>query len=1297
MPQIFDNIDQHLLPTLSAAISLSERADFCVGYFNLRGWRQIDSFIEQWPGGDGHCCRLLVGMQRRPEEQLQAMFAAQGSQEPIDQQTAVRLKKRLAADFREQLMLGLPTSADEEGLRRLAGQIRAKKVVVKLFLRHPLHAKLYLLFRPDPLNPKVGYLGSSNLTFAGLSHQGELNIDVMDGDACSKLAAWFEDRWNDRFCLDISAELLQVIEESWARETLVPPYHIYIKMAYHLSQEARAGLNEFRIPADFGAKLFDFQIAAVKMAARHVNRRGGVIIGDVVGLGKTLMATALARVFEDDHGMETLVICPKNLVKMWEDYRVRYRLRAKVMSVTTVQRELPEMPRHRLVLLDESHNLRNREGKRYRAIWEYIQKNDSKVILLSATPYNKTYLDLSSQLRLFIEENEDIGIRPEKLLKELGETEFIRRHQCPVRSLAAFEKSIDPDDWRELMRLYLVRRTRSFIKDNYALHDPVKNRKYLQFEDGRRSYFPERKPHTAKFAIDENDPNDQYAQLFSPTVVDTVARLTLPRYGLGNYEKPSPHRSPTPDEARALQDLSRAGTRLMGFCKTNLFKRLESSGHSFILSMQRHVLRNFIYLHAIDNGLPLPIGTQDMGLLDSWEEEDTDLFGVDAENGETGNGDAHTDYSPNGDLRTADDYQARAKEIYKLYSTQFKRRFDWLRSDLFVDQLAKDLLADAKALMGVLKKCGPWDPDRDTKLQALLELVQQDHPTEKVLIFSQFADTVRYLKAAMDDEGIRSVEAVTGDSADPTAIAWQFSPVSNEKAIKPEEELRVVLATDVLSEGQNLQDCSIVVNFDIPWTIIRLVQRAGRVDRIGQNSEIIDCYSFLPADGVEKLINLRRRVVQRLRENAQVIGCDERFFGGGIDPDFPLLNLYNETSGVLDGDDDKEVDLASQAYQIWKNAIDADSTLEKTILALPDVVYSTRAHQVKANAPEGALVYMKTAQGNDALAWVDSSGKSITESQIEILKAAACRPNTPAMSRLDNHHDLVGAGVKLVAETEKSVGGQLGRPSGARFRTYERLKAYADSVKGTLFASADLLKAVDEIYRFPLLQSATDALNRQLKSGVSDEKLAELVLSLRADGRLCQVSDEETSGEPRIVCSMGLRESVSSREVQARAEAATFTLVFKKPDDAAFTDEEKRQCVNDGATSLSRLLAEVVTTSNLDVELVNEGSGEGSYWQEYTAYVVVFVGFTGGIGNALQILSHGLTLAGNLAVQLGRGMQQAGPWLSGVAWRLVPQQPGTDVPVKQPGCIGERKWLNRRTKRCRDCGFLAECAAEARA
>lgn len=1122
MPRIYDNIEAALLPALKQTLLLSNHSDFCVGYFNLRGWKQLDACIEKWPGGEDNCCRLLVGMQRLPQEELRAAFSLNQNDEPVDNQAAIRQKKKLAQEFKNQLSFGVPTNDDEAGLRRLLAQLKSEKVVVKLYLRHTLHAKLYLCFRPDPINPLIGYLGSSNLTLSGLSYQGELNVDVMDDDAAKKLAKWFKDRWFDRWCIDITKELIEVIEQSWASEVVVPPYHIYLKMAYHLAQEARAGLSQFRIPPEFGNRLFDYQVAAVKIAAHHLNKRGGVLIGDVVGLGKTLMATALAKIFQDDHFTEALIICPKNLTKMWEDYVSEYRLLAKVMPITRAINELPALRRYRIVLVDESHNLRNREGKRYRAIQEYIQINESKCILLSATPYNKTYMDLSSQLRLFVPEDKDLGVRPERLLKEMGETEFMKQHQSPVRSLAAFEKSSYIEDWRELMRLYMVRRTRSFIQDNYASTDPQSGRKHLTFEDGTKSYFPVRIPKTVKFTIDEKDPADQYARLFAPGVVAAINKLNLPRYGLGNYVAPSPHQAPSQTEAKHLDDLSRAGKRLMGFCRVNLFKRLESSGHAFILSLERHVLRNQIFLYAIENDLPLPMGTQDAGLLDEAVNDDDD----EGENTSAGffNGESTgTGASAAPKTGSPEYFEVRAQEVYELYATQYKSRFRWMRPSLFDPSLREDLQSDANCLLKILAQCGPWDPEKDAKFKALHGLLSKKHAKDKVILFSQFADTIRYLEKQLTARGIGKLAGVTGDSEDPTAYAWRFSPVSNRKReqVPASDELRVLLATDVLSEGQNLQDACTIVNFDLPWAIIRLIQRAGRVDRIGQKSEEILCYSFLPADGVEEVIKLRKRVRDRLRENAEVVGTDEAFFEDENEKR-KLVDLYNEKSGILDGDADNEVDLASFAYQIWKNATDRNPELNNTIPGLSPVVYATKPFVPSPKKPTGALVYIRTAQGNDALAWVDKDGNSITESQFDILRAAECTPETPALPRQENHHALVRKGVEHVVAEEKTVGGTLGRPSGARFRTYERLKRYADQVKGTLFASAELTKAIEEIYRFPLRQSATDTLNRQLRAGIDDEKLAELVNALREEDRLCIIHEEEQSHEPHIICSMGL-------------------------------------------------------------------------------------------------------------------------------------------------------------------------------
>ena len=1124
MPRILDNLssDATLLSALQATLGLSHRADFCVGYFNLRGWKHVDQHVERWTN-DNQRARILVGMQRLPHDQLRDALSPLDAT-GVDNRTALRLKQRLAEQFRDQLVLGVPTNSDEAALQRLVEQLRTGKVAVKLFLRHPLHAKLYLCFRDDPVSPVVGYLGSSNLTFSGLCGQGELNVDVLDQDACGKLSQWFVDRWNDRYCIDITQDLIEIIEESWARHELIPPYHVYLKMAYHLSHEARAGLAEFKIPRDFGDRLFEFQAAAVKIAAHHLNKRNGVLIGDVVGLGKTLMATAVARIFEDDYGLETLILCPKNLVRMWEDYAHEYRLRAKVLSQSRVIGELPTLRRYRLVVIDESHNLRNREGKRYRAIREYVRGNDSKVILLSATPYNKTYHDLSNQLRLFVEDEQDLGIRPERLLRELGEVEFSRRHQASPRTLAAFEHSGHADDWRDLMRLYLVRRTRSFIQDNYAQTDPDSGRKFLTYEDGERSYFPSRVPRTIKFTIDEADATDQYARLYSPSVVATINALHLPRYGLGNYVSDAPDAPPTSAEARHIQDLSRAGKRLMGFCRTNLFKRLESSGVAFLQSVQRHVLRNYVFLHALRNGLPLPIGTQDAELLDprfsDADAEQASFLDFDDEEEQPG---ADAYFASSYD-HTAATFESRAAQVYAEYDQKYRRRFQWLRSDLFADSLETRLQSDSAALLGILQAHGTWSANDDAKLQALHTLVTKTFADRKVLVFSQFADTVHYLESQLRRLGVHAMAGVTGDSQDPTQLAWRFSPVSNRRPLgdTPEQELRVLVATDVLSEGQNLQDCAIVVNYDLPWAIIKLIQRAGRVDRIGQNAEEILCHSFLPADGVERIITLRRRVRERLKENAEVVGADETFFEDEADHQ-TILNLYHEQAGILDGDADGEVDLASHAYQIWKNAIDRDPRLEQTVAALPDVVLSSRAHAPTPQRSEGVLVFTRTQDGNDALAYVGRNGKSITESQLEILAAAQCRPDEPAQPRHERHHQLVADGVRHIVAEEKRVGGQLGRPAGARFRTYTRLKAYAESIKGQLFDVPALHRAIDDIYRYPLRQSAVDALNRQLRSGIDDAALADLVFAFRDDDRLCVTgNDEAEPGEPRIICSLGL-------------------------------------------------------------------------------------------------------------------------------------------------------------------------------
>ena len=365
---------------------------------------------------------------------------------------------------------------------------------------------------------------------------------------------------------------------------------------------------------------------------------------------------------------------------------------------------------------------------------------------------------------------------------------------------------------------------------------------------------------------------------------------------------------------------------------------------------------------------------------------------------------------------------------------------------------------------------------------------------------------------------------VTGSSDDPTRFAQRFSPVSNNRQgmISEGEELRLLVSTDVLSEGQNLQDCHIVVNYDLPWAIIRLIQRAGRVDRIGQTAEEILCHSFLPADGVERIINLRGRVRQRLQQNAEVVGADETFFEDEGDVQ-KIVDLYNEHSGILDDDVDTDVDLASYAYGIWNTATQGSPGLARLVENLSDAAQSSRHHTPLPHMPEGVMAFIRTADGDHSLAYVDREGKSITESQYSILTGAACPPNTPPQPHHEEHHDLVAKAVEHMVSEQRNSGGQLGRPTGARYRTYARLRAYADQVRGQIFDQPELHQAIDDIYQYPLRSEAIDTLNRQLRSGVDDEQLAGIAIGLREDNRLSLKDDEtEPSREPQILCSLGL-------------------------------------------------------------------------------------------------------------------------------------------------------------------------------
>ena len=1146
MPKILDNIGERLGDELLRTLESSHSLDTAVGYFNLRGWRLIAAAVDGLAGaedsGRAHA-RVLVGITEDPGAEMRRLAAGRVPQ-LVDHRTANELKDAAVEDFRTQLEVGVPTAADEAALRALQRQIDEGAVEVRLHTAHRLHAKLYLCHRADAAAPRVGYVGSSNLTSAGLREQGELSTDVVDGDATAKLATWFEARWNDPLSIPVHVALSEAIAGSWASETRLDPYLVYLKMAYHLSKEAREGLVQFGLPASMEAELLAFQAAAVKITARIVMGKGGAMVGDVVGLGKTLVGTAVARLLQEEHGFETLVACPKNLVGMWQDYLHRYEVRGRVVSLSMVHRELPDARRHRLVIIDEAHNLRNERRRDHKALRAYIRDNDSRVLLLSATPYNKGLGDLAAQLALFLDPHDDLGLRPERAIAAHPKGAGGYQYDCAgasLTSLAAFKRSDDVADWQALLSQFLVRRTRGFIEEHYT-HTDDSGRRYLTFGSGERFYFPRRLPVPVEV---DHPPGDAAATMASDQTLDVIRDLHLPRYQLGDYLRHGFEAGDT-DERDLLDDLANAARgNLSGFTRIMMFKRLSSSGPAFLATLRRHRLRNRVVLHALEAGLLIPVGPVDNALWEAEANWMNDELDPDAD---------HDDSTPRGpDIGPAGSalfprQESSAERAYDALLAAAPKAIRWAPPEAFLDDLREELTDDTEAIGDLLDGFGPWNADRDGKLAALERIITERHPDEKVLVFTEAADTAHYIEHELRRRGIAGAAAVTGSSPDPSALARRFSPRSGRHRVAPGEELRVLVSTDVLSEGQNLQDSRIVVNYDLPWAVVRLVQRAGRVDRIGQRAGEVIVYSLLPTGSIEAEIRLRERIRERLAEQATLLGSDEQFFG---DPSerHRLGALYDEHSDFALADSGDDVDPVSMAYEIWRHATETHPDLAEAAAALPDVVHATRSvdntdtlaasgretvgaaesggHEEaeddpRAVAGDAVVVHSRTVTGSDAFAIVSATdGEARRIAPQEALRLAECGPGEPAALRLDDHHDLVAT----------AVGGPLrhqpGRVSdalqGVRGKLWRLIYDHRDDFEDNLlFTRREIDEAHDAINERPLLESATQRFANAIRER-SPADVAALLVELWRDDRLCVLPEDSGTTEPSIICSMGLR------------------------------------------------------------------------------------------------------------------------------------------------------------------------------
>jgi len=827
MPDIIDNRTRHLAEEIASRLAVSQRAHFAVGYFFLSGFEALAPHLSELSE-----LRLLIGNTLTQEtieqlveggRRLDAAQAAKQDQEFVNKDRKIQILTDTVENLADAAAAMDQTDDAERLLNTLADLIERRRIKVRVYTKGRLHAKAYIFDYKEGM-PDVGVsiVGSSNLTLAGIQHNTELNVIVHGNDNHAVLSTWFDELWKDSEEFDKA--LLHVLNESWSRKE-VTPYEVYLKALYSLVGD-QLDEDEPQPMVTGMPELADFQVDALRQARGYLEQHDGVIIGDVVGLGKTYIGTALLKTLQRVYRQQALIICPKRLERMWQTFNETYALGATVLSMSLLKESDGDgqvgldlndrFPQHKVVLIDESHHFRRSDNQRYRVLQPFLHRPGMKAILMTATPRNTRARDLLNQLLLWTEDDAGtIPINPPLLSNYFRAVEAIEEQE------RATGQRIPGPHLPDVLRHVMVRRTRNHIKRYYP----------NATIDGKPVHFPERKLKTVDYRIDA-----VYGDLnLYRRIVSDIESMHYARYGLYNYVRPDLR------QQAKYQDLQRAGSRLRGLMKAMLLKRLESSVYAFRETVRRLERSHARFLELMDEG-------------------------------RVAAGEAASDL-----LRLADDDEFAERQ------EELAAKGQLLDAGDFIDDVRQHIDEDRKTFKFMADAVAGITADKDAKLQALIRMLRSDPMLrDKVIVFTQFKDTADYLRDELPKAIAkkRTLDWVTSDREDQLGIIGRFAPKSNPDAVKwvrPDDPpISILVATDVLSEGLNLQDCGSIINYDIHWNPVRLIQRVGRIDRIGSEHETVWAFNFLPDEGLDQHLNLRDTVRRRIQEIHATIGEDAK-------------------------------------------------------------------------------------------------------------------------------------------------------------------------------------------------------------------------------------------------------------------------------------------------------------------------------------------------------------------------------------------------------------------------------------
>jgi len=1106
---IIDNRTEKLIDHLNQMLGSSERARFAVGYLFLSGLTSVAKRVLNLKE-----LRLLIGNTTNKEtvEMLaEAYKRLDIISEEIEKQVypkrteAGKMAEDTAGNLRNAVEWMDQTDEAQELVAGLIRMIEEKRLKVKIYTKGRLHAKAYicdygkvfdLVGKEIERHEKgIAVVGSSNLTLSGLTHNTELNVVVQGNQNHKELVRWFDDLWKE--ALDFDETLMKELKESWA-VAQVRPYDIYMKTLYSLVKD-RLELDdeqELMWDDDIFRKLANFQKVAVKQAVQIIRDFGGGFVADVVGLGKSFIGAAIVKHFERTDHARPLIICPAPLIEMWERYNEFYQLNARVLSMGYLKEDDAEGVKTLLsdvkyrdrdfVLIDESHNLRHSDTQKYKVVQAFLSARGKKCCFLTATPRNKSAWDVYHQIKLFHQDDKtDMPIDPPNL-KE-------------------YFKLIDKEERKlpDLLSNILIRRTRNHILRWYGFdsetHEQVDPNRFGEYLSGKRKayvmvggrhqFFPKRELETVEYSI-EHTYQGLYQEirgyLGKPRKGKqghgAAGELSYARYGLWHYVQPKKQKE------EPYVGIQRAGANLRGLMRILLFKRFESSVYAFSESVRRLIKIHKAFLVSLEQGV-VPAGDDAQTILyesDNFEEQEL----LDALKGVSGR-------------YNADDFDM---ELLKNH----------IRSDI-------DLLEKISALVA------PITADKDGKLMALKKLLAKKPLNgAKQLIFTQYADTAKYLFDCLNPDGKKKdVEVIYSGDKSKEKVVGRFAPKANPeyRFAKDEPELMTVIATDVLAEGLNLQDCDNIINYDLHWNPVRLIQRFGRIDRIGSDHEVVNGFNFLPELEIEKHLKLHEKLDHRIQEIHDTIGEDAKILDQHERLNTEAMYAIYETKGggavqmnLWSGaEEDEYLDL-NEAEEILRQLRKDDPAEYDRIGSLRDGIRTARA-----SIDKGMYVFCQAGKYQQ-LFLLDEAGGIKSRDIPRVVGVVKCAPDARIAELPKEYNKAVMRVQRMFAEdvkhreSEKSYSLNLTHGQLYVLRELRMLYDIADDDR------KNNINIIEKAIRGPLTGAVKRELNQMRRNGVVGDGLLKNLMDIYQQHQLKDMVQRrnlelQDRPVPRILCS----------------------------------------------------------------------------------------------------------------------------------------------------------------------------------